>query len=256
MTYRIFRGILLFIITGASTFPAVSFAGSFFDPQLWHPVLGVESGVAFISHAGKSKNFPIKDPVTDEFYNYSIQHKTHTPVIYGGFLGAEWQGFPHFGVQLDVAYNQLSSFFVHGNLVQGADAQTEDSYTYKYNVKIRQLLAEGIFQYTLKWFRPYFLVGLGASFNRANHYSTNVPSTMTFTRMYSSNTSTSFSYAVGAGMDFDIIRYLRVGAGYRFTDLGKVSLGSANIDGTSVSGTLSQSNVYSNELTAKLTIIF
>ncbi|MES2199725.1 MAG: outer membrane beta-barrel protein [Chlamydiota bacterium] len=254
MTHWIFRSFLLILLS--SIFSMTSFAGSFWDSDLWHPVLGLESGVAFISHAGKSKTFPIEDPLTDEFYNYSPKKKTHDPLIYGGFLGAEWQGFKHFGIQFDAKYNQSSSFSVHGNLVQGVDAQSEDHYTYKYKIRIRQLLAEGKFQYVLKWFRPYFLLGLGAGFNVANHFSTNVPSSMAFTRMYKSNSCASFSYAVGAGMDFSLIRYLRLGVGYRFTDLGKVALGSANIDGTSVSGTLSQSHLYSNEILANLTIVF
>lgn len=244
------------IMMGALISPAATFAGSFFDANLWHPVLGGESGVAIISDAGKSQSFPIQDPAVDQFYTYSAKHKTKTPVIYGGYLGAEWQGYPNFGIQFDVNYTQSSSFSVSGTLTQGVDVQSEDSYTYKYKMRIRQLLTEGKFQYVLKWFRPYALIGLGASFNVANNYSTNVPTSLAFTRMYKSHSSASFSYAVGAGMDFDIVKCLRIGVGYRFTDLGKVSLGSANIDGVSVSGTLSQPHIYANEVSGKLTIVF
>lgn len=256
MAHWTFGRMASLITKGLLFIPLVTFAGSFWDSQLWHPVLGIESGVAFISHASKGKIFPIQDPIKDEFYRYSPNKTTKTPVIYGGFLGAEWRGFSHFSVQLDAKYNQSSSFFVHGNLVQGADVQSEDHYTYKYSVRIRQLLAEGKFQYVLKWFRPYAMLGLGAGFNIANHFSTNVPSTLALTRMYEGHSNASFSYLVGAGMDFDIIKYLRLGVGYRFTDLGKVALGSANIDGIAAGGTLSQSHVYSNELLAQLTIVF
>lgn len=256
MNRWVLYSVSFFIMTGAAVFPATSFAGSFFDANLWHPVLGGESGVAIISDAGKSQSFPIQDPAVDQFYNYSAKHKTKTPVIYGGYLGAEWRGSSHFGIEFDVSYMQSSSFSVSGTLTQGVDVQSEDSYTYKYKMRIRQLLAEEKFQYILKWFRPYVLIGLGASFNVANNYSTNVPTSLAFTRMYKSHSSACFSYAVGAGIDFAIVKCLRIGVGYRFTDLGKVSLGSANIDGVSVSGTLSQPHIYANEISGKLTIVF
>lgn len=255
MRGSIFRFIMPLIV-GGFAFPIASFAGSFWDSKLWDPVCGLEGGVAIISKAGKSKTFPIQNSATDEFYSYSPHHSTKTPFIYGGFLGAQWRGFTHFGLQLDVKYNQSSTFSVHGKLTQGADKQSEDQYSYKYDIRIRQLLAEDYFQYNLKWFHSYVVIGLGAAFNWANHYSTNVPSDMAFTRMYKSNSTMSFSYAVGAGFDFDIIRYIRLGIGYRFSDLGKVSLGSANIDGIPVSGTLSQSHLYTNEFLGKLTIVF
>lgn len=233
------------------------FAGSFWDADCWHPIVGIESGVAISTDAGKSKTFPIKNPESDEFYSYSCQHKAQAAILYGGFVGAEWTELNHLGVQFDVNYNQSSPFSVKGVLTQGVDAQSEDSYHYKYKIIIRQLLMEGKLVYKSKSrFNPYLLLGLGASFNKAYGYSTTVPDSLTFTRVFKNNSTSSFTYAAGAGVDIDILQYLRAGIGYHFTNLGKAKLGSATIDNVSVSGTLSQPNFYANEIFLQLTAAF
>jgi opacity protein-like surface antigen len=159
-------------------------------------------------------------------------------------------------VQAGFDYNQTSSLYAKGILTEGAAVQTQDIYSYHYNVTTRQLLLEGKLLYTFKKrFHPYVLAGLGAAFNQATDYSTSAPPFLTFTRMYQPNNITSFSYAVGFGIDADLTDNLRFGIGYRFTDLGKVTLGSATIDTSSVSGTLSQSNLYASQLIAQLILV-
>lgn len=85
-------------------------------------------------------------------------------------------------------------------------------YTYKYNVVARELLAQAkLMRPYHDKFYPYFLVGLGGSFNKASNYSTNVPPFLTFTREYGNNTSSSFAYRVGLGMDMDVTQHARIG---------------------------------------------
>ncbi len=194
--------------------------------------------------------------MTDEFYHYSTNHPSQTSGLMDIFLGAEWSWRPNWAIQTGVDYSQASPFSAKGTFVQGADAESADSYTYHYGTLTRQLLIEGKLFYTVKkHFHPYILAGLGATFNKAYHYYTNVPPFLTFTRMYANNSTTSFSYAAGIGIDTDIHRNLRIGIGYRFVDLGQVKLGNARIDTTNVSGTLSQSHLYANEILAQVTFV-
>lgn len=124
------------------------------------------------------------------------------------------------------------------------------------HISAEQFLVEGKLLYTYHCiFHPYILAGLGVSANRADNFSTNVPPFLTFTRVYSSHSETFFSYNVGAGIDFDVTNNIRLGIGYRFADFGKAQLGSARIDTTNVSGTLSQNNLFVHEILGQVTFI-
>jgi opacity protein-like surface antigen len=227
---------------------------SWMQNRTWHLVISTSGGIAKSSDAGKSQNFPIQNPATDEFYTYTANRASQTSALFGGFLGIEWLLRPNWSLQTGIEYNQPSAFSGQGTLAQGADIASQNSYTYQYNISNQQVLAEAKLLYNFKErLHPYVLLGLGAAFNRANGFGTNVPPFLAFTRQYSNNTQSSFSYAAGLGVDADITAHARIGVGYRFTDLGKVALGSATIDNTNVSGTLSQSHLYTNEVLAQLT---
>lgn len=225
----------------------------------WSPVLAVGAGYLSTSKLAQSQSFPIVNPITDEFFNYTPNQSSLTNGIADIFLGIEWRlgSCDQWALQLGLGYDQAASFTVKGSLVQGADVPSEDTFSYQYNVTLRQLLVEGKFLFTVAtWYHPYLFGGIGAAFNSASGFSTTVPPFLTFTRNYASNTNTVFSYAVGFGLDYDIDAVFRIGVGYRFSDFGKVSLGSATIDTTSVSGTLSQSHIYTNEVLAQITCNF
>lgn len=229
----------------------------FTSAHAWHPVLSIGGGISTSSTVGNSNNFPIQNPATDEFYDYSANQSAQTSGLLDSFLGIEWNVRPNWIMQVGVDYNQTSPFSARGTFLQGADAESADSYEYHYGVLTRQLLLEGKLLYTLKdRYHPYLLAGLGTAFNKAYDFYTNVPPTLTFTRMYANNATTSFSYALGVGIDTDISPQLRLGVGYRFTDLGQVKLGNATIDTSNVYGTLTQSDLYANELLLQLTWSF
>jgi opacity protein-like surface antigen len=220
----------------------------------WQPILTVGTGASIASNLGESVNIPIQNPLTDEFYNYSAEHSTQVASVSNVFIGAEWMLQSNWALQLGIDYSQSSSFLAKGAFLQGADIPSADLFAYNYNILTRQLLVEGKALYTYKKiFHPYLLAGIGASFNKAFNYSTNVPPTLTFTRMYADHSSSALSYAIGAGVDIDVTTHMRMGIGYRFADLGRVALGNAVIDTTSVSRTLSQSHLYANEVLAQLT---
>lgn len=223
----------------------------------WRPLIGIESGVLITSEAGKSKTFPASQSGSQEFYKYTSHHHSQTKAFYGGFVGLEWQGSPCWNIQFTVNYNQADPFKVKGELTQGIDVQSQNTYDYRYKVLVRQLLVGAKFSYVTSWcLRPYILAAVGSSFNKAYSFSTDVPENLTFTRQFKNHTTSDFTYAIGGGVDFEITNCLWAGIGYRFTNLGRASLGSAVIDDTSVSGTLSQSNFYASALFGQLTLVF
>lgn len=225
--------------------------------EAWRPLIGIESGVLMTSNAGHSKTFPASESGSQEFYKYSCHHKFQTKPFYGGFVGLEWQGSPYWNIQFTASYNQSTPFSVHGKLTQGIDVQSQNSYDYRYKILVRQLLVGAKLSYVMNGcIRPYGLLAIGSSFNKTYSFSTTVPSSLTFTREYKNHTASDFTYAIGGGFDFEITNYLWAGVGYRFTNLGAASLGSASIDDTSVSGTLSQHHFYASALFGQLTLVF
>jgi len=221
-------------------------------------VITLGGGAIFAKDVGKSKDFTIIDPVEDEFYNYTAASSSQTRAFFSSFIGGEWSLNPAYAMQFGLGFNQAESMSVKGSLLQGPDLQSADTWTYNYSVLTRQLLVESKFIYQQsKYIHPYGEVGIGASFNKAENYETNVPFDITFTRQYPSNTQTAFTYLIGAGVEMDIAPHVRLGVGYRFIDAGKFQLGTpALIDVTSVSGTLSTKHLYANELLAQLSWLF
>jgi len=222
--------------------------------RMWVPVLSTGAGVSISSDVGRSKNFPIENFTTDEFYNYSANRHAQTAALFDVSLGMEWNLCSNWLLQTGVDYNQASPFYAKGILTQGADSRSADTYTYRYHILTKQLLAQAKLLYTVaERYHPYAVIGLGAAFNQAIDYGTDVPPNLTFTRLYHSESNTAFSYAVGIGADMDVGDYMRLGIGYRFTDSGQVKLGKAMIDTSSVAGTLDQSHLYANQVLAQVT---
>lgn len=220
------------------------------------PIVTLGGGVSGSSDVGHSQYFPATNPGTNEFYQYSINHRFKSQGLGTIGVGAEWKLSQHWLAQTALEYAQ-TSYLAKGVLTQGIDSDSQDAYDYQYKIISKQLMAEIKFLYDLGHsLHPYWLAGVGASFNHAYHFSTTVPPTLTFTRQYANQSTTALSYTTGIGVDMDIAPQLRLGVGYRFSDLGKVSLGQASIDGAPASGTLSQSHLYVNQLLAQLTYRF
>jgi opacity protein-like surface antigen len=225
------------------------------DPKKNHFIISLGGGAALSSDTGASKNFPSNNPITTENYDYDAIHNTQSAGLFNIFLGREWYLKRNFDVQAGLSYYYLGSLKATGHVTQGMDAPSSDTYHYDYEIQNQQLLVETKWLYVYKKYHPYLLVGLGASFNRAKDFDVHIPNFTAFSREYSGHSTTSFTYDVGVGLDYDVNPFTRLGLGYRFADLGKAKLGSAVIDTTSVSGTLSQSHLYTNELLIQLTFL-
>jgi opacity protein-like surface antigen len=218
-----------------------------------HPVVTASGGFMTTSGAGESQTF---QPINASTYAYNADRATHTQGILGGFIGSEFNIKPNVAMQIGVGYYQSLSFPTTGSIVQGPDAQSSDQYDYSYNITSRQLLVEGKLSMLIKdRLHPYVAAGLGASFNTAHEYKTNVPPFLTFSPAFSGNTSHGFTYTVGMGMDIDLMKNVRGGVGYRFSDLGRTDLGSAVIDVVPISNRYKQAHLYTHQFLAQLTYL-
>lgn len=235
---------------------STSFAGLSTPVKSWHPVFSLGAGSSS-AKPGDAQEFPIVNQITDEFYYYSGTQKTQNSGLLDILLNAEWNFNTDWMIQAGLDYNRTQPFLANGILLQGADAQSADTYLYTYKVLTNQILLNSKLLYTLKnRFHPYLFGGLGAAFNKAYKYSVNIPRYITFSRNFYDNNTTDFSYAVGAGLDVDLTSAMRVGIGYRYTDLGKMKLGNAYIDTTPVAGTLTQNNLHANQFLVQLSWLF
>ena len=224
----------------------------------WNPVFALGIGSSSVSAINQSQSFPIQNPITDEFYEYTAQHSSRNSALFEIFIGAESDLNARWKIQPGVDFNTTPRpFSAEGIFVQGADVQSADVFGYHFNAVSQQLMASAklLYQFHSKY-HPYVFAGLGASFNRAYNYHTTVPYYLTFTRMYQDNTHTSLSYSLGLGVDVAITSSMRFGLGYRYTDLGSLKLGNAFIDTTQVSGTLTNAKLHSNQFLVQATWIF
>lgn len=220
------------------------------------PVLGLGLGGTNTINLTSKTTFPITSPVVDEFYTYTPSSQALTQGLIEAFVGVEHPINPLWLTQLGFAYTQTAMLKPSGNLLQGADISSADTYHYQYNVNLRQIMMQGkLMTRRHDKFYPYLLAGLGVGVNTASNFSTTAPLNLTFTRSYTDNTQTSFAFRLGLGVDVQVLSNVRLGLAYRITDEGNISLGNAKINTTPVSGTLSQSAVFANEFLVHLTYI-
>ena len=219
-------------------------------------MISLGAGVAVTDDLGANNNFPVINPNTDEFYYYQAQHSSTTAGLFDAFIGGEWALCDNWLLQTGLGYDIATSYRVNSTLTQGADVQSQNVYAYHYQLMNQQLMAEAKLLYKfMDRYHPYAMLGLGASFNSVYNFSTNVPPFLSFTRDFKNYLNTSFTYSFSVGVDMDVTQNVRVGLGYRFADLGNAASGGSSINSTYVSGSLSQSHMYVNQVLAQITYL-
>ncbi len=214
-----------------------------------YPVMTLTSGVS-IATLGKSVSFPFG--VSQ--YSYAADSSASSAFLGGIFLGAEIPN-QSVDIQVGIGYYQTTQFNASGLLTQGVSPATSNTYPYSYQMSSSQFLVETkILTMPQKIYHPYVTAGLGAAINNVYHFQETYPMFLTFTPLYNSNSNTNFTYSIGTGLDVDAGSHVRLGVGYRFTDLGQANLGSGLIDDIPISNRLTQANVFANEVFAQLTI--
>jgi opacity protein-like surface antigen len=220
-----------------------------------HPIVNFSLGAAFNSDAGESKNIPAHGGVFS-YYNYTAHNVDQSQPLFGAFLGAEFSINPEWSAQGGFGYYEPSAFHVKGVVTQGVNVASQNQYSYYYHIQTRQFLAEGKVLYNWLRYHPYLAAGIGAALNESENYNVNIqPPFTTFSNQFGDNSTTSFTYSVGFGVDVDITEQARLGIGYRFAGLGKACTGNGMIDTVATSNTLSQDHLYSNEILAQFTFV-
>jgi opacity protein-like surface antigen len=220
-------------------------------PDCLRMILAGGSGAAVSFDVGRQQIFPLLNPVADQINIYNTEKKLHLSILLDIFVGAEWTPNPDWALQFGVGYDQPSNYKIKGSFIQGTGF-----FKYNYEAITRQLLVEGKLLYQVKaGLHPYAFLGLGAGFNKAQDFNSNVPSSLTFTRINEDASKTSFSYSIGAGIDIDVARQVRLGIGYRFADFGGLRLGQALINNAAVPGRLSQPHLYTNLILAQISFL-
>jgi opacity protein-like surface antigen len=183
---------------------------------------------------------------------YTPDEATNTKGLISLFMGAERSINPYFAAQFG-----LGAYFAQANTVTGTLQQsigsTVNSYNYQYSVFSQQLLAESKLLFTgLKRVLPYVSVGLGAALNHTDDYSATAQADTGGTPpSFDAHNETNFSYSVGLGVEMMIMPKFSLGIGYRYTNLGTVSL-----DSQDDSGALQNKNYINNAGLATLTYLF
>lgn len=215
-----------------------------------HFLVTASVGADFVN-VGQTKNVTLLPP----FENRYVDQTGIQSLFDGGvFLGAEWFVSPLFSWQLGVAGYRTSSMDVTGDVWQFADPNY-DNFDYTYNIVNERLVAETKLLTTVyERVHPYISGQLGASRNMTSNFDEK-PDTCSAVpgSPFEDHNTTAFTYGVGAGVDVDLTKHLRLGAGYQFADLGRASLGSASTAATNDS--LSVSHMYTQELRVQLTLV-
>ncbi len=235
--------------------PAISIAQ---QPQIKENVkkqyiFGLDLGLSAPSNLGNSTSIPLGYST----FSYQAQHHNDFgPLRFGATLSRRLIFTPKNALDIGLSYHTISSMLINGNLNQGIYPLYYPA-TYQYSVKASQLLAEA--KLVHQWhdlFYPYIITSVGGGFNKAQHYSTNIPEFMTITPMYANHSKASFSYTAGVGVGYFITEPISLGLGYRFSDLGSVGLGNGTIRYTTISSPLKQSHIYLNTLLIELNCFF
>ena len=113
-----------------------------------------------------------------------------------------------------------------------------DTLNYSYKVRSIPVFAEGQLK-ALKMgqMQPYVLGGIGASWNRVNTYqekATDPNGTASpMTSPFAGHSNTQFAYELGVGLSLPATCKVALSLGYRYFDLGRISLGTSDVQTTS-----------------------
>jgi opacity protein-like surface antigen len=182
-------------------------------------------------------------------------------LLYGASLGLE---FPIHTIgsrwQTSLAYYRAGDFAITGTKYMFG-ANDLGNIGYQYDVQNQRLMLENKLMFSLlerklssPGFFLYLMGGVGVSRNEASNYSAySLEDTTISVGEFASNTANSFSYSAGFGIEAEFASFLRMGLGYRYADLGKVSLGTFDLGNTSE--ILTTTSMPTQEMVFQITIL-
>lgn len=204
---------------------------------------------------------PAPDTFTPTPSGSSTGNNISSKFLAGASAGVE---FPIHSInsiwQTSVAYYHAGNFEITGTDYMFGITDLGNK-AYSYLVNNQRLMLENKLMLSLKdryysspGFYMFFMFGLGASRNIASGFEeTPLEDTTVPNGAFENGTANSFSYSVGVGFESEIAGYLRIGLGYRFSDLGKVTLGPYDIGDTT--NTITTTSMPTQELIVLFTFL-
>lgn len=157
--------------------------------------------------------------------------------------------------QLGISVVEAGTAKLSGDIWEDADPDF-DNFTYNYKINHTHVALKGrLVSNSDLAFQPYISGSIGVGFNNAHAYSSQaivdgeIPAPP-----FNSNTTTTFIYTVGIGLQKALTTNLQVALGYEFADWGKTQLSAA--DGQTVNQGLTLNHLYANQLQLSLFYIF
>lgn len=200
--------------------------------------------------AGQAQTLNLAPNITK---TYTTNRSTSTLPTGEFFLGIKNSLPQQLEGQIGLAVVATGHARLTGDVWDDADP-TFDNYTYKYKVSHTALNLKGKLLFTGRNLPviPWISAALGVGFNRAyNFNNTPIISEAVSMPNFTSNTKTAFTYAVGIGIQRQLIPHLQIGVGYEFSDWGNSQLGAAS--GQSSNQGLSLSHLYTNSILLNVT---
>jgi opacity protein-like surface antigen len=231
----------------------------------YKPVGTLFGGVANLSSNNRAGSFADTD---GDIFTYTGRSTAKTAGLVGVFLGVEpnWS-YNDFFLQAGLEYSYFGKASANGLNTVGIEPATSTLYQYQYDLKTQQLLAVGKLFKTVQFakinriFYPYISAGLGVAFNHVNNYQTFTTETgdLNLTPVFHNQTTSSFSYNFGIGIDTPINEHVRVGLGYKFSDFLQANLSHGQIIFNQyaypVSFSLQNSHTYVNQFVVQASYV-
>ena len=220
------------------------------NDALWRPLATVSLGPAW-SAPGATQTIYLQPELPETFA------KNATLEVFGDgeiFLGLQHALAHHLQAQLGLALAGTTAIALNGDIWQDADLNFNNlSYQYKIShahVAVKAKLLTELFQRV----QPYISGSLGGGFNQAYQYSSTPKRFEVLPEpAFASQTTTAFTYTVGAGLQRALNNHWFIGLGYEFADWGKTALAAAT--GQLSEGGLNLNHVYTNELQFSLSFV-
>lgn len=209
----------------------------------WQPIFALNIGPAW-NNSGTSQTFFLQ---TDVQKTYDATNKTQIIGVGEIFYGGQKRVSAQIIAQIGLALAAATHVNLQGDIWEDADPEF-NNYNYTYKIKPGRLLLKGKWLLDTSTFAlPYISGGVGAGFNHAYSFHIQPKIFQELTQpSFKSNTTTSFAYTVGAGIQKIINQQWQIGMGYELANWGTSRLSAASYQ-TFNSG-LQLNHLYTQEL--------
>lgn len=198
---------------------------------------------------GKTQTFYLAPEIEK---TYAANKSTKTLADGELFVGMQKPLYHQVQGQLGVAVATTDDARLSGEIWDDADPQF-NNYIYSYKIRHTHVAIKGKLL-AERWYFviPWISGSIGVGFNEAHRF-TNTPTIFEAVTNpnFASNTKTTFSYTVGAGVQKTLTKNWQVGIGYEFADWGKSQLHRAL--GQTLGDGLALNHLYTNGFLLNIT---